>query len=196
MAETRSVRVDQILDAALQLFARNGFHQTSMDELVAATGLSKGSLYWYFDSKDDIILAVLERIFDRELYHLEALLEQDSPVADRLRALALLTAEEMASLEGLLPVVFEFYSLAGRREDVRGVLSGYLSRYRDRLSSLIAQGQERRELGPGSNIGIATAIIALFEGLMVLWALDPGTIDWQVDPLRGMDLILQGLAEG
>lgn len=196
MAESRSVRVDQILDGALRLFARNGFHQTSMDELVAATGLSKGSLYWYFDSKDDIILAVLERVFDRELYHLEALLDQDSPVPDRLRALALLSAEEMASFEGLLPVVFEFYSLAGRREEVREVLGSYLGRYRDRLSQLIAQGQERRELRPGPGTAIATVIISLFEGLMVLWALDPDSVDWQVDPARGMDLILQGLAEG
>ncbi|MDX1599965.1 MAG: helix-turn-helix domain-containing protein, partial [Anaerolineales bacterium] len=52
-------RVDQILDAALRLFAREGFHAASMDDLVAESGLSKGSLYWYFESKDDIVFGVL-----------------------------------------------------------------------------------------------------------------------------------------
>jgi AcrR family transcriptional regulator len=44
----------QIIKAALACFSRKGYTNTTMDDIVAESGLSKGSLYWYFDSKDDL----------------------------------------------------------------------------------------------------------------------------------------------
>lgn len=193
MAESRSGRIDQILDAALRLFAQQGVHSTSMDDLVAESGLSKGSLYWHFDSKDDIILAVLKRLFDRELFHLEALIEADEPAHDRLRALALLTADEIGSQQELLPVIFEFYSLAARRPEARRTIRAYLARYRLLISQLIAAGQSRGDLRPGDTQETATTILAAFEGLMMLWALDPDAIDLEQGLSGAMEVILQGL---
>ena len=48
----------QILDAALDCFRRRGFHQTSMQEICAAAGISAGALYRYFGSKAEIITAI------------------------------------------------------------------------------------------------------------------------------------------
>ncbi|MFN2235991.1 MAG: TetR/AcrR family transcriptional regulator, partial [Anaerolineales bacterium] len=45
-------RKDQILDAAATVFAKKGVHESRMDDIVEKSGLSKGSLYWYFKSKD------------------------------------------------------------------------------------------------------------------------------------------------
>jgi len=51
------VRRNQILDAATAVFARLGFERARMDDIVEASGLSKGALYWYFNSKEEIITA-------------------------------------------------------------------------------------------------------------------------------------------
>ncbi len=56
-------RKEQILDAATEVFAQKGFDKARMDDIVEETGLSKGALYWYFKSKDDIIFAIMDRIF-------------------------------------------------------------------------------------------------------------------------------------
>ena len=56
----RDARREQILSAARRCFLRNGFHETSMVELFAEAGLSSGSVYLYFPSKDDMILAIAE----------------------------------------------------------------------------------------------------------------------------------------
>ena len=45
----------QILQAAATVFARSGVNGARMDDIVAESGLSKGSLYWYFDSKQEIV---------------------------------------------------------------------------------------------------------------------------------------------
>ena len=50
-----ATRKNQILDAAMTVFARSGFHEARMDDIVQESGLSKGTLYWYFKSKEEII---------------------------------------------------------------------------------------------------------------------------------------------
>lgn len=58
--EYRDARKDQILAAAKRCFVRNGFHETSMQDLFAEIGLSSGAVYRYFASKEDVILAIAE----------------------------------------------------------------------------------------------------------------------------------------
>jgi AcrR family transcriptional regulator len=53
-----AARRQQILDAARACFLRNGFHQTSMQDVIAAAGLSVGAVYRYFRSKNDIVEAI------------------------------------------------------------------------------------------------------------------------------------------
>ena len=65
MAATRRLtprgreRRDQLIDFAARRFAENGFHPTSVAEIVAGLQVGKGVFYWYFDSKDDLLLAIL-----------------------------------------------------------------------------------------------------------------------------------------
>lgn len=55
----RPTKRDELVQKALQVFYRNGFHATGMDMLVAETGISKTSMYKHFRTKEDLILAVL-----------------------------------------------------------------------------------------------------------------------------------------
>ena len=77
-------RKDQILDAASEVFAEKGVHETRMDDIVEKSGLSKGTLYWYFKSKDEIVLNIFERIFAREFDELENLINADDTATERL----------------------------------------------------------------------------------------------------------------
>lgn len=64
----RPSRKDELLEMALKIFNRHGYTATGMDRLVAETGISKTTMYKYFGSKEELILAVLrlrdERFFD------------------------------------------------------------------------------------------------------------------------------------
>lgn len=59
----------QILEAAIRCFARKGFHATSIQEIADELGMAKGSIYFYFKSKDDLLISVfeyyVEMLFDR-----------------------------------------------------------------------------------------------------------------------------------
>ncbi|MEU9605772.1 helix-turn-helix domain-containing protein [Streptomyces sp. NPDC048057] len=54
----------QILDGAARCFARNGFHATSMQDVLSEVGLSAGAVYRYFRSKDELIEAIADEVFD------------------------------------------------------------------------------------------------------------------------------------
>ncbi len=67
-------RRKQILDAAEKVFTQRGFNKARMDDIVAESGLSKGALYWYYKSKDEIILALMDRFFAGEYARLHFIL--------------------------------------------------------------------------------------------------------------------------
>lgn len=89
---TRAQRREHILTSAWRCFSRNGFHATSMDDVIAATGMSSSAVYRYFRSKEQIIRASAEKGVAgvRDIY--AALLDRD-PCPDPAETLTLLMAE-------------------------------------------------------------------------------------------------------
>ncbi len=67
-----SERREQILDVAIQVFARSGFHGTSMNDIADAAGVTKPVLYQHFDSKQDLYLALLDEVGHRMLDRISA----------------------------------------------------------------------------------------------------------------------------
>ena len=76
-------RRDQILSAAAKLFGENGFHGSSMAELAKRAGMSVGHIYHYFENKD----AIIEALVDREMEELSGLLDEVHPSGDVLTTL-------------------------------------------------------------------------------------------------------------
>ncbi|HEX9683065.1 MAG TPA: TetR/AcrR family transcriptional regulator [Acidimicrobiales bacterium] len=83
-AEKAARRV-QILDAAKSVFATSGFHDTTVADVAGAAGLSYGSIYWYFDSKDALFHAVLETEAARLAEAVVEALDLEPTVEDPLR---------------------------------------------------------------------------------------------------------------
>ena len=67
----RESRRDQITDAALRSFAANGFQRTSMADIIAESGLSAGAIYGHFESKQQIAVAVAQRVLGNRLVELK-----------------------------------------------------------------------------------------------------------------------------
>ncbi len=79
----REVRAGLILDVAEEMLAEKGYHETSMDEIAARTGVAKGTLYQHFPSKEDLVFA----LFERSLVLFEQAVEQaaGSPLTARAK---------------------------------------------------------------------------------------------------------------
>ncbi|EUA14403.1 putative transcriptional regulator [Mycobacterium kansasii 732] len=81
----RAVREQQMLDAAVQMFSANGYHETSMDTIAAAAQISKPMLYLYYGSKEDLFGACLNREMNRFIDALRADIDLTVSPKDLLR---------------------------------------------------------------------------------------------------------------
>jgi len=192
--DRRAERVPQILQAARAVFARRGFAEARMEDIAGAAGLSKAALYLYFPGKDDLIAALLEQYVADAFADLAALRGGEGGLRARLGAWAERRIVELEAEPVYLAVGYEFFALAARQEGARQGLRRAYGRYREELEALIAEAAARGErTGPGPR-DQATALVALFEGLTLLWMLDPGAVDLRGAAERTLDALLGGPA--
>jgi len=81
-------RKSEIADIAAALFAANGYHATSIQDLSDATGLQRGALYHYIDSKKDLLYRIHERFIDPLLAQAREIDARDVPADEAIRSLA------------------------------------------------------------------------------------------------------------
>jgi len=186
-------RKNQILDAAMKTFSEVGFHKARMSDIADTSGLSKGSLYWYFDSKDSIILNLLEKFFEPELNDLKALLVDSHSAEDRLEIYVDRVSDDMVAMLKWMPLIHDFIALAFRKEPVRKAISSYYQRHLEILLSLIQQGLDSGEFQADSAMEASIAIGSILEGTVLLWVYDPSQIDIKNHIKSNINLLLKGL---
>ncbi len=191
--DTSEVRRNQILDAATNVFVRLGFQHARMDDIVAESGLSKGTLYWYFKSKEEIINAISRRLFTGELEKLEGLLEAEETVSERLMQLTNYRVAGLKHMSNLVPIMFEFYAVAVHQQWVQQFIGDYFKHFRQLLETLIQQGIDRGEFRPVNTTEAAISLASVYEGLTIHWLMDPQTVQWDILSESSIPLVLDGL---
>ena len=184
----------QILEAALEVFARQGFHEARMDDIAQASGLSKGALYLYYKSKDAIIGTLLHTIFNVMLRNSRAIEHENGSARERILRITQRLADEVDHLSRALPVMLEFYAVAARDRVVRASMGEMLDGYSALITQLLRQGIERGEFRNEDPEGLAVGLIALWEGMTLLWALMPDKIHWREQATLAITVFLDGLA--
>lgn len=187
-------RIPQILNAAMLVFAEKGLHQATMADVAQEVGLSKGTLYLYFKDKDELVFSVLQASLDQGYGNLEGILETDSPIKSSLLDWIQKLAIQMEDTALYLSIAYEFYALAGRKEAVRQCLHDYFVKYRELLRSIIEKGIENGEFGQVDSELVATAILAVYEGVNVLRFTEPTDESWSFVYVRTNQLLLDSIS--
>jgi AcrR family transcriptional regulator len=126
-------RTREILAAARKLLDQRGPDAMTMEEIAAAAGVAKGTLYLYFQSKDDLLLALINRVGENILRDLEASLEAPGKPAEKLTRLVTVLLEYL-SRERLLFPIYARELLRGER-DFR---PGFRRRYQELEDEFVA----------------------------------------------------------
>jgi AcrR family transcriptional regulator len=176
----RAMTRETLLEAAAVVFARNGYHGASLDEVAAAAGFTKGAVYSNFKSKEDLFLALIDDRMEKQTAAFAA--ELDTPAVsldDQLRRIQALIAGAFDRDQGALH--YEFMAYAARNPETRAKLAERARRGRDEVIRLITEEHERLGLVPAYPIPVlAQMMLSLFDGLASLWFLDPDLVDDQM----------------
>jgi AcrR family transcriptional regulator len=186
-------RKEQILDAATEVFAQKGFDSARMDDIVEETGLSKGALYWYFKSKDDIIFGIMDRLFRLEFKELEALRESDTTAAEALLGFTEVAIKDITRMMRFMPITYEFLALAFRNKLVQKAIKQYMNSYVSILDPLIQRGIDSGEFKPVNPREVSAAVGAIIEGTMLLWVYDRSLIEPEKNIRASIHLLLDGV---
>ncbi len=159
----------RIVEAAADLIYAQGVEGTSLDDVMAASGVSKSQLYHYFADKDALVLEVItlqsERVFAAQEPHLGAL---DSLRALRAWGKAIVRLNELVQMRGC-PLGSLANELANTSESARKRLDESFSMWRDRLEEGLAKMQERGELAASADPhDLALALLGAVEGGLLL----------------------------
>ena len=151
----------QILDAALDCFRRRGFHQSSMQEICAAAGISAGALYRYFGSKAEIITAIAE---DERRDSSVAFSAANGTVIDGLCTVAERFFRKLAAGDGAL--VADVLAEASRDPILARNLALFDKQYVMACAEMIGAGQLRGEVDPALDpVEAAQTLFAAIEGV-------------------------------
>lgn len=147
MAKTRKpiskdtgLKKDLLLRASTRLFAERGYGQTSVQQIVEAAQVSKGYLYHYFDSKDDLLYGIYEPLLAMQREHLDRIASTDLPVRERLTEAARDVVE--TSLESISAMKVFFQSIHLLEPKTSAIVRSNRREYHERFRSMVLEGQE------------------------------------------------------
>jgi AcrR family transcriptional regulator len=169
---TRAQRRQHILTSAWRCFSGDGFHATSMDDIIAATAMSSSAVYRYFRSKEEIIRASAEEGVARVRQIFVALLDRD-PCPDPAETLTLLVAELHRRTDSL-DYDMTRIALQTWAEALRDPTLHHSARqlYLDTLEHIAGLAQRWRDNGylpPDADTkAVAAALLSLMHGLIVM----------------------------
>jgi len=186
----KEARRTQILDAAVRCFARHGYYETTIEDLVIETGLSRGALYLYYPSKEAMYLAISEQWGCGLEEAIQARLTPDLSPASILQVLIEVNGEHVQAEADACRILMEGWHLAYHIPILAERKAQQQARSVAALSQLLRAGIEAGEFRADMQVETqARILIATLHGLMVQWHRQPGSVDWHavaVEFVRGL----------
>lgn len=188
MKETKN----KILDAAARNFSKNGFHQAKMDDIAETAGVSKGTLYYNFESKSLLFSATVTEGIEAIMEEIRKSLQSELPFIDHFKKLIDINVDMYLQYSDLAQIVFNEVS-----SGIDGSVLRNIERVRGRFIDLVAEqletGQEDDRIRPCNTRLAAVAIVGMIDNLCNLMVRYPGSVDRKEITETLFSLLVQGL---
>jgi AcrR family transcriptional regulator len=142
-ADDQAAVPHRLLSNATRLFAKKGFDRTSVQEIVEAAGVTKGAMYHYFGSKDDLLYEIYARVLREQTEQLEKVATTGAPLRERLTAAASdVVVSTIASLDDNKIFAQSMHQLSAEKQKA---VRAERRKYHERFRTLIEEGQASGE---------------------------------------------------
>jgi len=165
--EHKTMMQEKILGAALTLFSKKGYHETSMDDIVNESGFSKGAIYSYFDSKETLFLELQKRFATLNYIELKTVIDRETTALAKLERTADLVFASMCEVsEEMCRMDLEFQIASSRvakmRKQHKEQQIAVIKLLEDTINEGIESGEFRKDVDANS---VATILISAIGGL-------------------------------
>lgn len=172
---------DRILDAAYRALVKNGYHQTSMKDIAAEAGVAPGLAHYYFESKEDLLVAVIERacsplnqVWDEE----RAKLGGAAPSPEQALAQGVsgfqFAKDEVRRFLDLHRVVFDMLGVGLHNPRIAEAVNEFINDRREDIAEIVRAVMKATAVKPASNPdALAAAIWGAINGVVLQKLMDP-----------------------
>lgn len=170
MARTREFDTGAVVGRAMELFWRRGYEATSIQDLVEATGIGRGSLYAAFGSKDGLYEAALRHYAQMSVAGMLAQLDRPGSVREVLRDLLVGLVDDTVADPARRGCLITNTAVERLPQDAAAgrIVGGALDRIAEAVIVLLRTARDRGELPPGTDItAVADFTVTLMQGLRV-----------------------------
>ncbi len=186
-------RAEQILSAARSCFLENGYFATKMDAIARESGLSKGGIYFHFNSKREIFRALVQEEYDTTMSFIDNALESDESITVMLIELAEHFLELFANSDR--PRFMVIIGEMGLRDDeIQKLLKELQLNYFERVAELLQRAVEDDQIRECDTGATAVVLKAMLDGVQMNYALGID-VDLEKTIAAAMDLLMRGLAK-
>jgi len=187
--QIRDERREQIMSAALNVFARRGIIGTKMSMIAAEAGISHGLLYHYFKSKEELFTTLVRDAMIASQEGMREVLDLQGTPMDKIRALTHEIIDESGAPYFLL--IHQARTSDGIPDEVKQLMKQYsMEMFVSVLRPLFVEGQQAGDIVQGDPEELISSYLSVLSGLMVLNA--QGIDDYR---MPGVDMVLRLVAE-
>ena len=162
-AETRQT---QIIDAAIRCFQHKGFQNTTVDDIAAEFGLSKGSIYCHYASKKDILVAVFHHLISRLFEGYEAVILSDAAAREKLIQAAKVFIDRLLKEYEVYRPLMVLWSAAYEDPALREISAELYRKGDEVIQSILSQGEKNGEFVIPDKAVVSPLLVAMCEGLL------------------------------
>lgn len=193
----RAVQQAAILDAAEVIFVRDGYHAAKMTDIAEQAGFSTGSLYTYFDGKEEIFQSMIAERFGVLYQKLEAELDRADSFFELIAHLATIYAEFMDERRTFMRVIHAAYPVViigpNAHAQLGDVALESFQRFVGLLERIIARGIEERVLRDLPAREMASLFLGMMDAANHLWLMDDSPSSFSKKVPIVLDVLLNGV---
>jgi AcrR family transcriptional regulator len=189
-----SDRRTQLREAALQVFARKGYRNAVVEDVAAEAGVAKGTVYTYFDRKEELLGAVFEGHLEELRARQDEILESDRLPLEKIRALHHGFADLLGEDDAFARVLLDIWT-AGMQDPERfGIdFKTLYAEYRALVRQLLEEAEARGDIRTDLPHLTPAVLIGAIEGVLLQWVLDPEGVEFPEAADDVIDVLYRGV---
>ena len=141
----QDLRKNQILDAAMEVITQNGYENSRMDDVVKSSNMSKGAIYWYYKSKKDLYLDLVNYWVMRYSDMVSKIMEKDQKASNQLKQILNYFIDEYEKDPEPFKALTEFWSMAQKDDDFHKKVQKVYAAFLEVIESIITNGKNSGE---------------------------------------------------
>ena len=194
--KTKEDRKNQILDAAFSVFVEKGYSETTMDDIVQKSNMSKGAIYHYYNSKKELFLSLIDHweIYSFPDFYSKG--NKDKSASEILRDLSEVVLKVFKKKKHVFLAEIEFWSLSNKDKDVKEKSRLLYNKLLYLFELILKKGIRKKEFNKIDTKVVAMTILTSLQGINWFCIYEDSEVSAENYLKISMDLLISSLKRG